>query len=246
MPNHYRSIFLSDVHLGSRACQADHLCHFLKHNTCDTLYLVGDIIDGWALRRRWHFPQSHANVLRRILTAAKRGTTVYYVLGNHDEFLRKYLKYQISIGGVSIVNEVTHHSVTGERYLVTHGDFFDPIMNQAKWLMHVGDFAYNTVIWFNLHLNWFRLKLGLRPWSLSKYLKHRTKQAVNFIGDYERQLSSHCLNNGFDGIICGHIHTPADRMIDGIRYINTGDWCENTTVVVEHLDGRLELIHLSN
>ena len=228
--------------MGAKACQAEKLCNFLKNNTCDTLYLVGDIIDGWKLQRKWHFPQSHANVLRRILTAAKRGTTVYYVLGNHDEFLRKYLKYQISIGGINIVNEVTHTRSDGGQYLVTHGDFFDPVMNKAKWLMHIGDVAYSSMIWANIKLNWARQKMGRKPWSLSKYLKSKTKEAVQFIGDYEKQLSEHCEKNGFDGIICGHIHSPADKHFDGIHYLNCGDWCENSTAILEHMDGRIELI----
>jgi UDP-2,3-diacylglucosamine pyrophosphatase LpxH len=237
----YKSIFISDVHLGTKASQAEKLCKFLKENTCENLYLVGDIIDAWRLQRKWYFPQEHANVIRRIITAAKRDTAVWYILGNHDEFLRKYIKYNIEVGNVKIVNQ-TVHQIGDKKYLVIHGDFFDPTMNHAKWLMHIGDIAYNLMIWVNLQLNWIRKKLKLNPWGLSKFLKSKTKEAINFIGNYETQLSEYCKKHGYDGIICGHIHTPANKMIDGIHYINTGDWVENSTAIVEHFDGRLELI----
>lgn len=237
----YKSIFISDVHLGTRASQAEKLCKFLKENTCENLYLVGDIIDGWRLQRKWYFPQEHANVIRRIFTASKRDTNVYYILGNHDEVLRKYLKYNIELGNVKILNEIVHE-INGKKYLVIHGDFFDPVMNHAKWLMHIGDIAYNLLIWLNLQLNWFRKRLGLRPWSLSKFLKSKTKEAVNFIGNYEEQLSEYCKKKEYDGIICGHIHTPADKIINDIHYLNTGDWVENSTAILEHYDGKIELI----
>jgi len=237
----YKSIFISDVHLGTKASQAEKLCKFLKENTCENLYLVGDIIDAWRLQRKWYFPQEHANVIRRIFTAAKRDTAVWYILGNHDEFLRKYIKYNIEVGNVKIVNQ-TVHQIGDKKYLVIHGDFFDPTMNHAKWLMHIGDIAYNLMIWVNLQLNWIRKKLKLNPWGLSKFLKSKTKEAINFIGNYETQLSEYCKKHGYDGIICGHIHTPANKMIDKIHYINTGDWVENSTAIVEHFDGRLELI----
>lgn len=241
MKKKYKSIFISDVHLGTKASQAEKLCKFLKENTCENLYLVGDIIDAWKLQRKWYFPQEHANVIRRIITAAKRDTAVWYILGNHDEFLRKYIKYNIEVGNVKIVNQ-TVHQIGDKKYLVIHGDFFDPTMNHAKWLMHIGDIAYNLMIWVNLQLNWIRKKLKLNPWGLSKFLKSKTKEAINFIGNYETQLSEYCKKHGYDGIICGHIHTPANKMIDGIHYINTGDWVENSTAIVEHFDGRLELI----
>ena len=241
MKKKYKSIFISDVHLGTKASQAEKLCKFLKENTCENLYLVGDIIDAWRLQRKWYFPQEHANVIRRIITAAKRDTAVWYILGNHDEFLRKYIKYNIEVGNVKIVNQ-TVHQIGDKKYLVIHGDFFDPTMNHAKWLMHIGDIAYNLMIWVNLQLNWIRKKLKLNPWGLSKFLKSKTKEAINFIGNYETQLSEYCKKHGYDGIICGHIHTPANKMINGIHYINTGDWVENSTAIVEHFDGRLELI----
>ena len=241
MKKKYKSIFISDVHLGTKASQAEKLCKFLKENTCENLYLVGDIIDAWKLQRKWYFPQEHANVIRRIFTAAKRDTAVWYILGNHDEFLRKYIKYNIEVGNVKIVNQ-TVHQIGDKKYLVIHGDFFDPTMNHAKWLMHIGDIAYNLMIWANIQLNWIRKKLKLKPWSLSKFLKSKTKEAIKFIGNYETQLSEYCKKHGYDGIICGHIHTPANKMINGIHYINTGDWVENSTAIVEHFDGRLELI----
>jgi len=238
-------IAISDVHLGMRASQADALCTFLKANTCDDLYLVGDIIDGWRLQRRWYFPQSHVNVLRRIFTAAKRGTRVHYVLGNHDEFLRPYLRYNIHLGGIKLVNQCEHTLATGKKFLVIHGDFFDPIMHNTRWLMILGDAAYNALIWFNLQLNWIRKKLGLPQWSLSNYLKQTAKQAVNFISNYEQQLANYCKQNGYDGIICGHIHSAAIKEFQDITYVNTGDFVESATAVVEHSDGTLELIHVN-
>ena len=180
----YKSIFISDVHLGTRGCQADALCVFLKTYTSENLYLVGDILDGWRLKRRWYFPQSHANVIRRILTAAKRGTRVEYILGNHDEAGRKFLNFDISFGNIKISNRQDYIGVDGKRYLVIHGDFFDTLMHDKKWLMHIGDTLYDTMIWVNIQFNKIRNLFGIEYWSLSKNLKQNTKQALNFINVY--------------------------------------------------------------
>jgi len=240
---HYKSIFISDLHLGTRGCQADALCEFLKENTCDNLFLVGDIVDGWRLKKRWYFPQSHANVIRRILTAAKRGANVYYVLGNHDEALRKFLNYDIDIGRIKVCNRHDHIGTDGKKYLVVHGDMFDKIMLDKKWLMHIGDTLYDIMIAVNTRLNIVRGWLGMPYWSLSKWLKHNTKQALNFIYKFEEHVALYCYNKGYDGIICGHIHTAAIKDINGITYMNDGDWVESCTALLEHEDGTWEIYH---
>ena len=241
--SHYKSIFISDLHLGTRGCQADELCAFLKLHTSDNLFLVGDIVDGWRLKKKWYFPQSHANVIRRILTAAKRGTNVYYILGNHDEALRKFLNYDIDIGRVKILNRYDYVAVNGKRYLVIHGDFFDKLMVDKKWLMHLGDTVYDLLVWVNIHFNRVRMLFGMRYWSLSKWLKENTKQALNFIHRYEEHVADYCKNKGYDGIICGHIHHAEIKNIDGIDYMNDGDWCESATALLEHEDGTWELYY---
>ena len=243
MPD-YKSIFISDIHLGTRGCQADSLCDFLKHNTCERLYLVGDIIDGWRLKKRWYWPQSHSNVVRRILTASKRNTDVIYVLGNHDEALRKFLKFDISMGRIEIVNSYNHIGADGKKYFVVHGDLFDGLMMpNKKWIMHLGDAAYNTLIWFNTHFNTVRGWLGMDYWSLSKFLKHQTKSAVQYIHGFEQHVADYCKKKGYDGAICGHIHTAEIKIIDGIQYMNDGDWVENCSALVEHHDGTWEIVY---
>lgn len=241
---HYKSIFISDIHLGTRGCQADALCSFLKDNTCDNLFLVGDILDGWRLQKRWYFPQSHTNVIRRILTAAKRNTKVYYILGNHDEMLRPFLKFDITFGRIKILNRYDYVGVDGKKYLVIHGDAFDTLMKKnRKWIMHIGDSLYDFMIWFNRHFNKVRGLLGLRYWSLSKWLKSNAKQAVKFINRFEEYLAEYCENKGYDGIICGHIHHAEIKQIGRITYMNDGDWVESATALLEHTDGTWEIYH---
>jgi UDP-2,3-diacylglucosamine pyrophosphatase LpxH len=242
MKSKYKSIFISDVHLGSRGCKADELCEFLKNNTSENLFLVGDIIDGWRLRQKWYFPQSHANVIRRILTASKRGTNVYYILGNHDEAFRKFLNFDLEIGNIKILNEYSYQSVSDKKILVIHGDMFDSLMLDKKWLMHIGDVVYNFMIWVNIHLNKLRSLFGMKYWSLSNWLKQNTKKALNYINSYEDHLSSYCITHNFDGIICGHIHVSAIKKIGNIDYLNCGDWVESGTAIVEHHDGEFELV----
>lgn len=235
---HHKSIFISDIHLGTRGCQADALCDFLKHNTCDNLFLVGDILDGWRLRKRWYFPQSHTNVIRRILTSAKRNTRVYYILGNHDEMLRPFLRFDITFGRIKIINRYDYVGVDGKKYLVIHGDAFDTLMKRnRKWIMHVGDTLYDFMIWFNRHFNRVRTLLGMRYWSLSKWLKANAKQAVKFINRFEEYLAEYCEAKGYDGIVCGHIHHAEIRQIGRITYMNDGDWVESATALLEHTDG---------
>ena len=240
---HHRSIFISDIHLGTRGCQAEAVTEFLKLNTCDNLYLVGDIVDGWRLNKRWYWPQSHSNVIRRILTHAKRDTKVYYLIGNHDEVLRTFLHFDLSLGRIKIKDDHVHITADGKRYLVIHGDRFDDLMIKNKWMMLVGDNLYQFMIWLNLKMNGIRRLIGLRYWSLSKYLKARTKQAVNFIHGFEDQASQYCERHGYDGLICGHIHTAEIKWLNQIHYINTGDWVESLTYVTEDDQGNFELHH---
>lgn len=239
---HYKSIFISDIHLATKGCSAEELCLFLKHNTCDNLFLVGDIIDGWRIKKKWYWPQSHTNVIRRILTASKRGSKVYYLAGNHDEALRKFLNYDITFGNITFLDRFDYIGIDGKKYLVIHGDFFDVLMLDKKWLMHLGDTLYNFVIWLNIGLNNIRKLLGFEYWSLSNYLKQNTKQALNYINNFENYLADYCKEHGYDGIICGHIHKAEIRTINNITYMNDGDWVESRTALVEHVDGVWEIV----
>jgi UDP-2,3-diacylglucosamine pyrophosphatase LpxH len=239
----YRSIFVSDIHFGTRDCKADQLNNFLKHNTCETLYLVGDIIDAWKItQNKWRWKQSHSNAIRRILGHAKRGTRVIYVVGNHDEFLRPLIQYGFSFGRVEIVNQCEHIGRDGKHYLVTHGDLFDGITKLAPWLAFLGDKAYDFVLNLNSWFNAARHRLGFGYWSLSRFLKHKVKSSANFIFQFERNLAAYCRKRGFDGVICGHIHHAEIRDIDGITYMNDGDWVESMTALVEHHSGEWEIV----
>jgi len=240
----YRSIFVSDIHLGTKDCKADQLNNFLKHNTCETLYLVGDIIDAWKIQQnklRWK--QSHTNVIRRVLGHAKRGTRVVYIAGNHDEFLRPMMPYAVSFGMIEIHNQIEHIGVDGKHYLVIHGDLFDGITRLAPWISMLGDKAYDFVLTLNGKFNWLRHKMGLGYWSLSQFLKQRVKKAVDFIFQFEKNISAYCKKRGFDGVICGHIHHAEIKEIDGIMYMNDGDWVESCSALVEHHNGRWEIIN---
>ena len=241
----YRSIFISDTHLGTRACQADRLHSFLKHNTSNALYLVGDIIDGWSLRRSYYWPQTHTDVIRKILTAARRGTEVYYIAGNHDEFLRKYIAADLTFGRIHFVNRRTHIAVNGERFLVLHGDLFDNLMRSrsGKLAMHLGGAVYDSLVRASFWLNRLRSFFRLKPWSLSKFVKEKTKTALNHIYHFEDQVAHYATEKGFDGVICGHIHTAAIKQIGEVKYLNSGDWVESCSALVEHHDGSFEIIN---
>ena len=236
----FRTLFLSDVHLGTRGCQADRLLDFLRYHDADTFYLVGDIVDGWALRSSWYWPQPHNDVVQKILRKARKGTKVIYIPGNHDEFLRDY--YGTHFGGIEVMETAMHEAADGRRYLVIHGDLFDVVIKHARWLALVGDKAYEAAILLNTLFNAGRRRLGFTYWSLSQWAKLKVKNAVNFIGDFERTLSGEAQRHQADGVICGHIHHAAIHDKFGIRYINCGDWVESCTAVVEHLDGRFEVI----
>ena len=243
MQKTYRSIFVSDVHLGTKDCKAGQLNNFLKHNSCDTLYLVGDIIDAWKIQQnKWRWKQSHTNVVRRVLGHAKRGTRVVFIAGNHDEFLRPMIPYGFSFGLIEIHNQIEHIGADGRHYLVVHGDLFDGITRLAPWLAFLGDKAYDFVLGLNNKFNWIRRRMGFGYFSLSKYLKYKVKKAVDFVFKFEENLANYCKKRGFDGVICGHIHHAEIKEINGVTYMNDGDWVESCTALVEHHDGRWEII----
>lgn len=235
-----RSIFLSDIHLGTRGCQAELLLSFLARHDADTIYLVGDIIDGWRLRRSWYWPQSHNDVVQKLLRKVRKGSRVVFLPGNHDEFLRAYPG--MKFGGIEVIDRLVHQTADGRRYLVLHGDQFDAIVINARWLAHVGDWAYMTMLWLNTWVNIVRRRLGKDYWSISALAKRKVKNAVNFIGRFEDILAAEARRADLDGVICGHIHHAQSRDIDGVHYLNTGDWVESCTALVEHQDGRMEII----
>ena len=204
---------------------------------------MGDIIDGWKVKdNKFKWRQSHTNVIRRILGFSKRGTKVFYIIGNHDEFMRPFIPYDISFGNVEIFNQAEHMGLDGKRYLITHGDLFDGITRLAPWLSFLGDRAYDFILGINTKYNWLRHRFGFGYFSLSKYLKHRVKKAVDFIFEFEKNLAAYCKRKGFDGVICGHIHHAEIKDIDGVVYMNDGDWVESCTALVEHTDGRWEIV----
>ncbi len=237
----YRAVFISDLHLGTPGCQAGPLLEFLKHHPSETLYLVGDIIDGWQLRRRWYWPQSHNDVVQKLLKRARKGCRVVFVPGNHDEFARHFTGHHF--GGVEVVQEAVHTTADGKRLWVVHGDHFDGVIQCAKWLAYLGDNLYEFTLRLNRHLNSLRARLGLPYWSLSQYLKHRVKQALNYVTQFEAAVAAEARRRGLDGVVCGHIHRPEMRHIDGTLYCNDGDWVESLSALVEHADGHLELRH---
>ncbi len=237
----YRSIWISDFHLGTRGCQSELLLEFIKHTQSEKLYLVGDIIDGWALKNTWYWPQSHNDVVQKILRKARHGAEVFYISGNHDEVMRGFVP--VNFGGVSILNQVIHETVDKKKYLVVHGDQFDGIIQCAKWLAMLGSITYDFLIYFNRYINFFRKKLGYEYWSLSNYLKFTVKNAVKFVSEYEKLVCNYAKQFKVEGIICGHIHHANMQSMNGIHYINDGDWVESCTALVEHFDGKLELIN---
>ena len=238
-----RTVWISDLHLGTPGCQAAALLDFLRSTDCKTLYLVGDIIDGWQLRRTWYWPQAHNDVVQKLLRKARKGTRVVFVPGNHDEFARRYVTH--TFGGIEVVDDCMHVTADGRRLWITHGDLFDGVIQCAKWLAYVGDAAYEFTLKVNRWFNRARARLGLPYWSLSRYLKHKVKRAVSYIDDFEAAVAREARRRGADGVVCGHIHHAEMRDIDGTLYCNDGDWVESLTALVEHADGRLEIIDRS-
>ena len=237
----FRTIFISDIHLGTPGCQALALMDFLRTHPSDTLYLVGDIIDGWQLRRRWYWPQAHNDVVQKLLRRVRKGCRVIYVPGNHDEFARDFIGHHF--GGIEVVQEAVHVTADGRSLWIIHGDYFDAVVQCAKWLAYLGDNLYEFTLRMNRHLNSLRGRLGLPYWSLSAYLKQKVKTALNYVTDFEEAVANEAKKRGHDGVLCGHIHRAEMRMINGVLYCNDGDWVESRTALVEHYDGRLEILH---
>ena len=240
----YRTIWISDVHLGTRGCNAEMLIDFLDHVDSDTMYLVGDIVDGWRLRKRFYWPAAHSDVVWRLLKRAGRGTRMIFIPGNHDEAFRQFCG--LAFGGIAIRRNAIHETADGRRLLVLHGDEFDAITLAHRWLAHVGDTAYNLLMAANRFVNGFRRRFGMAYWSLSKHAKARVKNAVAFISRFEEIVAEAAGARGVDGVVCGHIHTAEMREIAGISYYNDGDWVESATALVEHFDGRMEILHWSD
>lgn len=239
-PLRYRSIFISDIHLGFRGCQADYLLDFLRSTDSRRLYLVGDIVDLWAMQGGVYWPETHNAAVREVLEKARRGTEVIYVPGNHDELLREHLG--ADFGNVAVRDEVVHTTADGQRFLILHGDRFDSVVQSGRWLAKLGSRAYDHLLALNGLVSRIRRFFGLRYWSLAGYLKQRVKNAVNYIGNFEEAVATEAARREVDGMICGHIHHAEVRQIDGVLYANCGDWVESCTALVEHHDGRLELM----
>ena len=237
---YHRTIFISDVHLGTRGCKAELLADFLAENTCRTLYLVGDIIDGWQLKRRWFWSEMHSRVVNEILRKVDEGTRVIFVPGNHDEFLRPYCGR--SYAGIEVTREAIHKTADGRRLLVIHGDQFDGVISFAKWLAHLGSWAYDRALQLNGLLHRVRHMLGFPYWSLSAWLKHAVKDAVEYVCRFEDAVAQAAELHGLDGVVCGHIHQAQIRQIGKVLYLNDGDWVESCTALVEDARGHLEIV----
>ncbi|MBI1200166.1 MAG: UDP-2,3-diacylglucosamine diphosphatase [Phenylobacterium sp.] len=235
-----RAAFISDIHLGTRGCQADLLLEFIRELDCETLYLVGDIVDGWKMKSGWFWPQAHNDVVQKILRMARKGVRVVYIPGNHDDRIRDFCG--VHFGGVVVARDAIHEAADGKRYLVTHGDEFDGVVQHAKWLAFLGDWSYRALLALNTQFNHARRMLGLGYWSLSAFLKHKVKDAVAFIDKFEAAMAEEARRRGVQGVICGHIHKAEMRDIGGVAYVNDGDWVESCTAVVERFDGALEIV----
>tara|TARA_E500000081_G_C6097416_1_gene335855 strand:- start:452 stop:1285 length:834 start_codon:yes stop_codon:yes gene_type:complete len=240
----FRTIWISDTHLGTPGSRATELLHFLKHTRSDTLYLVGDIVDGWQLKKRFFWPQTHNDVIQKLLRKARHSTRVIYIPGNHDEAARHYLGF--NFGDIEIKQDHIHKTADGKRFWVVHGDLFDNVIQHARWLAYLGDRAYTALLKLNRLINYFRSMLNLPYWSLSQFLKHRVKSAVSFISAFETAMLSEARRRRCDGVVCGHIHKPEMREVNGVLYLNSGDWVESLSALVEHHDGRLELLNWQN
>jgi UDP-2,3-diacylglucosamine pyrophosphatase LpxH len=238
----FRTVFISDTHLGTRGCRGDFLADFLSKITCERLFLVGDIVDGWRLRKSWYWDDAHDEVLRHLLAHARRGTKIVYVPGNHDEMFRSWMQFGLELAGIRFRRDAIHTTARGERLLVLHGDEFDSVVRYARFLAVLGDCGYTLALTLNRWFNALRRRLGYPYWSLSAWLKFQVKEAVKAIDRFEAAVAQEAKRRGCDGVVCGHIHHAEMREIDGVLYINDGDWVESCTALVEHADGRLELL----
>jgi UDP-2,3-diacylglucosamine pyrophosphatase LpxH len=237
---HYKTIWLSDIHLGFKDCRADYLLDFLNRVDCETIYLVGDVVDLWAMKRSLYWPPSHYEVLRTLFHKANAGTRVVYIPGNHDEPFRDYVGN--IFGPIEIRKEAVYTTVKGKRLLMFHGDILDEHMQLRKWESLIGDAAYDLLLFLNRWANFFRRRFGRHYWSLATYIKQRIPNARQVIDVFERAAVKEAERRGLDGVICGHIHQPALKEIDGLLYCNDGDWIENCTLLSESHDGELELL----
>ncbi len=237
----YRTIWISDIHLGTSGCQANYLLDFLRHNDSEYLYLVGDIIDGWQLKKGWYWPQAHNDVVQKIMRKARKGTQVVYIPGNHDEAARQFC--DLAFGDIQVRGEAFHTTLAGKRLWIVHGDLFDGVIQHAKWLAYLGDSAYTLILLLNRWFNRIRSRLGFQYWSLSQYLKHQVKNAVNFISSFENAMTDEARRRGCDGVVCGHIHKAEIRDIDGVLYCNDGDWVESLSALVETMEGELKIVY---
>jgi len=237
----YRTIWISDIHLGSKGSQSEHLLEFLKYNDSEYLYLVGDIIDGWRLTKKWYWPQSHNDVIQKILRKARKGTKVFYIPGNHDEGSRSFIG--LTFGDIKIRNQAFHLTAKEKKLWVVHGDMFDHVIQNARWLAYIGDSAYTFLLWINKWFNDLRRFFNLPYWSLSQYLKLKVKKAVSFINAFETLMVKEAHRRGCDGVVCGHIHKSELKEINNLIYANDGDWVESLTALVEHKDGELEIVN---
>jgi UDP-2,3-diacylglucosamine pyrophosphatase LpxH len=236
---HVRTLFISDVHLGTRGCQADSLLDFLKVYEAEEIYLGGDMVDGWRLRQSWHWPQSHNGVVQKLLRKVRKGTRVVYIPGNHDEFLRDYA--DSNFGGVEVVEEAFHTCADGRKMFILHGDKFDTVVRNVRWLALLGDHAYDFAIWLNGHIARVRRHLGLPYWSFSQWSKDKVKRAVSFVTAFEEAVVRDARHHKVDIVLCGHIHKATIKQFDDVTYVNSGDWVESCTAILEHHDGALEI-----
>lgn len=239
-PRRFRTIFFSDIHLGSKPAKAEYLIDFLRYHDAETIYLVGDIVDGWRLKRSWHWPQAHNDVVQKLLRKARKGAKVVYIAGNHDEFLRPF--QGVHFGGIVVADRTVHKAADGRRFLVIHGDQFDTIVHNVRWLAYLGDKAYDAAIVVNRVIGAFRRLFGRPYWSFSSWAKVKVKKAVKFISSFQDILVQEAARAEVDGVICGHIHHAAIEEIKGIQYMNTGDWVESCTALTEDFDGNFEII----
>lgn len=239
--NYYKTIWISDIHLGSVNCRASELLDFLKHNDAEKIYLVGDIIDGWRLKNKWYWPQEHNDVIQKLLRKARNGTNVIYIPGNHDEVARQFTG--LAFGEIPIKTDDIHVTVSGQRLWVTHGDQMDALMFHAKWFSKIGDFLYEMVTLASRIIHKIRQAAGYKHWSLATYLKGKAKNAIKYVERFERLMAEETQKKGYSGVVCGHIHQPAKKILGGIQYYNDGDWVDSNSALVETLSGEIELVY---
>jgi UDP-2,3-diacylglucosamine pyrophosphatase LpxH len=242
----HRTLWISDVHLGSPGCQAQQLTRFLAENDCETLYLVGDIFDGWKLKKNFFWTPDHTRVIKAILAKARHGTRVYYLTGNHDEFMRQFVSKQLRLGRVRVANEVVHTTADGRRLLVVHGDRYDVVMQHARWLAHAGDIGYEALLWGGARLNGFLRGFKLPEIPVSSHIKQVVKSAVQYLSGFDEQVLARCRTDDLKGVICGHTHHAEARQIrNGVMSYNCGDWVESCTALAEDDHGRISIVRAS-